>query len=278
MKAKPLFISVAPNGARKTTSTVPTIPVTTQTIADEAKRCKEQGAALFHLHIRDDEQQHTLDVNRYREVIHAIKEQIGSDLVIQSTSEEVGKYSAEEQIAMVKELKPEAISLALRELKRASNYIDFFQWVVDQNIFAQFILYSPEEVKEFGQLLSDNKLSITKPFVLFVLGKKHAASNDSSQYAQPEDLKPFLDAYHTYLQPHNAEFAVCAFGGNELDCMLAAINAGGHVRIGFENNHLLADQTPAPHNAALVEQLTQKLPPNRTLQDAHTMRSYFLQK
>jgi uncharacterized protein (DUF849 family) len=47
-------------------------------------------------------------------------------------------------------------------------------------------------------------------------------------------------------------WALCAFGATEAECMRHAIMAGGHCRVGFENNVFLPDGSAAPDNAALV--------------------------
>lgn len=71
-------------------------------------------------------------------------------------------------------------------------------------------------------------------------------------FAKPQDLDPYLAAVEeTGL---NLTWAICAFGGYENECMKYAVSKGGHARIGFENNHWLADESTAPSNAALVEQ------------------------
>ena len=45
---------------------------------------------------------------------------------------------------------------------------------------------------------------------------------------------------------------VCAFGRQETACVTAGALLGGHARVGFENNFVLADGTTAKDNAALV--------------------------
>lgn len=264
-----VFISVAPNGARKTKEQAPPIPLSIEELAEEAYHCQQAGAVLYHLHIRDKDQKHILDAEQYKDTIAAIKEKVGDNMVIQSTTEAVGIYTPEQQITLVEELKPEATSLALREFIPSPDYeassCEFLNWVTTEGIFAQYILYSPEELsyyltlKELGKILNNND------FLLFVLGKKHAKSNDNSAYATPKDLAPFLDILqkHPTLAPKG--WAICAFGGYELDCMIGAATQGGHVRIGFENNHLLKDQSPAPSNAGLIKQFVNeksKIPVN----------------
>ena len=83
----PVFLAVAPNGARKTKADHPALPITPAELAATAAACAEAGAAMIHLHVRDADQRHSLDVEAYRAAIAAVRSAVGEDLVIQATSE-----------------------------------------------------------------------------------------------------------------------------------------------------------------------------------------------
>ena len=46
----------------------------------------------------------------------AVRKAVGDELLVQVTSEAAGVYRAAEQMAMVRELAPEAVSVGLREI------------------------------------------------------------------------------------------------------------------------------------------------------------------
>ncbi len=259
---QPIIISFAPNGAKKTKADHPNIPLFAEEIAIEAKNCRDAGAALIHLHIRDKNQVHLLDVETYRKTIKAIKDKVGDDLIIQVTSESVDIYGPEQQMDMVRELKPEAVSLAIREIIPDVSYEakakEFFKFLHKNKIFPQFILYSPKEVEYFAELIERGYIPQEKKFVLFVLGKKNGP-NIASAYAKPEDLQPFVDVYNKRLKDKHVIWATCAFGGYENSCMLEAVKLGGNPRIGFENNLLMQDGTTANTNADLIKQFVNSL-------------------
>jgi uncharacterized protein (DUF849 family) len=112
----PLIITVAPNGARKTKRDHPALPITPAEIAREARLALEAGAAMLHLHVRDVEGGHTLDADAYRAAMAAVGGEVGQRMVVQVTTEAVGRFTPEAQMAAVRALKPEAVSLAVREL------------------------------------------------------------------------------------------------------------------------------------------------------------------
>ena len=49
------LITVAPTGAESEKSAVPALPVTLDELVTTAKECRAAGAAVVHVHIRDDE-------------------------------------------------------------------------------------------------------------------------------------------------------------------------------------------------------------------------------
>lgn len=61
------LITVAPTGAESAKAEVPALPVTLDELLLTAKECEALGAAVIHVHIRDDEARPTLDQGRLRE-------------------------------------------------------------------------------------------------------------------------------------------------------------------------------------------------------------------
>ena len=264
----PLLLIVAPNGARKTKSDHPQVPIGPDEIAATAKACCDAGAAMIHLHVRDRDGKHTLDVEAYRAATAAIRQAIGDRLVVQATTEAVGIYAPAQQMAMVRGLKPEAVSLSIRELvpdaAAEPAAADFFGWLAREHIAPHYILYSADEVTRLRDLCRRGIVPQSRPFALYVLGRYTAG-----QRSEPADLLPFLAAAAS-----DALWSVCAFGPRESACIVAAAALGGHVRVGFENNLNLADGRVAPDNAALVAQAARAAPlVGRRIADADTARA-----
>lgn len=267
----PLIVAVAPNGARRTQADHPRLPMTPAELARCASDCAAAGAAMIHLHVRDAAGGHTLDPDAYRAAIAAIRAEVDDGLVIQATTEAVGRYGPEEQMAAVRALRPEAVSLAPRELVpedggagAAKAAAAFFAWLQEEGILAQYILYSEQDVARFDDLVAGGVIPDGPKFVLFVLGRY-----TPGQRSQPADLLPFLAANR-----RGHAWAVCAFGAREAACAVTAAGLGGHARVGFENNLLLPDGRQAPDNAALVANVAQAAALlGRPLADAATARA-----
>ncbi len=242
----PAPIAVAPNGGRRTKADHPALPVGPDEIARTAAECADAGAAMIHVHVRDAAGRHVLDADAYRTAIAAIQAETGDRLLIQITSESLGIYDPEAQMAVVRATRPPAVSLALRELLPAGEpaLAAFLAWLKAESIPPQFILYEPEEAVRLDELRQQGVVPFAEPPVLYVLGRY-----TPGQTSQPQDLLPFLAPG----QPVFRRFMICAFGRHEAACTLMAGLLGGGLRVGFENNLFLPDGTLAPSNAALVE-------------------------
>lgn len=240
-------IAVAPNGGRKTKADHPHLPLSPAELAATAAQCAEAGAAMIHIHIRDEHDRHLLDAARYRQTIAAITDAVGDQLVIQITTEALGLYQPAVQMDLVRELQPEAVSLALRELVPTKadekEFATFLLWLKSTPTLPQIILYSPEDARHLQALITRGIVPWADLPVLYVLGRYTAG-----QTSQPADLLPFLAPD----QPDFAHWTVCAFGQNEAACVTTAGLLGGHGRVGFENNLFLPDGATAPTNADLV--------------------------
>ncbi|WP_171962981.1 3-keto-5-aminohexanoate cleavage protein [Bordetella trematum] len=250
---KTLILSVAPNGARKTAADHPRLPVTPDELAYCARQSLRAGAAMIHMHVRDDAGRHSLDVTRYQAATEAVRRAVGQELVIQITTEAVGMYSPAQQIDVVKALRPEAASVALREVLPDASHLPaaagFFAWMHEHGTVAQYILYDRVDVETYLRLRREGVIAAGRHWVLFVLGRY-----TPGQVSAPQDLLPFLDAWQqadpqVLLPP----WSMCAFGKREAECASAATLLGGHARIGFENNMAMPDGSTAYDNAALLQ-------------------------
>lgn len=276
MVTRPIAIAVAPNGARKTHADHPALPITPDELAACARQCVDAGAAMLHLHVRRPDGTHSLEPEDYRPAIAAVQRTVGDALVIQITTEAVGIYTPEQQMASVRALQPEASSAALRELApdaaHEAEAARFFGELAAARTAIQYILYSADDVVRYRDLRARGVLPDTPHWVLFVLGRYSAG-----QRSDPSDLLPFLQAWAEGGDiTANVPWAMCAFGPREAECALSAALLGGHARLGFENNMALPDGSTAPDNAALVTNLRRHLDAlHRPVASAAELRSWF---
>lgn len=242
----------APNGARKTKKDHASLPVSIFDTVSEAALCHAAGAAALHAHVRGANDEHLLDVGLYRELLQEMAARVPG-MLAQVTSEAVGIYTPAQQVACIHALKPRMVSMALREISSDYSAPDFaqafFAWCNDNEVHVQHILYSAEDLQRFQQYRDSGVIPVNQRCVLFVLGRYRADFQ-----SQPADLDPFLQQ-----DLGGLDWFVCAFGHQEQQCALKAIEAGGHARIGFENNLYLANGELAENSAALISSLVGEL-------------------
>lgn len=247
---KPLpTLMVAPNGARRNKADHPRLPMTMEETVNTAAACHAAGADGLHLHVRDEQGAHVLDAGLYREVSIELQ-RVVPDMQIQITTEAVGRYSPAEQRQLVRDCLPKAVSVSVAELDadhdRQAN-VDFYIECQQRQVAVQHILYAPADLDTLATLF-DSGLDTDTVQLLFVLGRY-----TENQQSSPADLQPFLDKLnHHGLE---ADWAVCAFGKGETDCLVAACRAGGKMRVGFENSLWHADGRLAADNAERVAQV-----------------------
>ena len=247
-----VIIMAAPNGARKTARDHAALPVSIAATVDEAARCHAAGAAALHAHVRGANEEHVLDVGLYRELLGALGAQV-PDMLAQITSEAVGIYTPEQQVECIEALRPQMVSMALREISSGFSAPEdarrFFHWCSDNDVHVQHILFAAEDLEQFFDYRERGIIPAEQRCLLFVLGRYRVDFQ-----SVPEDLDPFLE--HDL---DDFDWFVCAFGQREQDCALRAIDAGGHARIGFENDLYLPDGSLADSSAALITSLAEAL-------------------
>ncbi len=243
----PFIIMSAPNGARRNKDDHKALPITPAELADCAENIAEAGASMLHLHVRDETGRHSLEPARYRSAIDAVRDRVGDRLVIQVTTEACGIYTPAEQMATIRELKPEAVSLALKELcpddDSEITAASFFSWLNEERVMPQYILYDVDDVARFTDLRGRGVIPDASPFVLLVLGRY-----SDSLTGDPGQITACIEGLQ-----QDVSWMVCCFGETESKAVAEAARLHGHARVGFENNLLLPDGSVAPDNASLVQ-------------------------
>ncbi len=246
--SKPVAIAVAPNGARRGKADHPAIPITPDEIARAAAAAADAGAAMLHLHVRNADGTHVLDADAYRNAMSAVARSVGDSMIVQITTEAVGRYAPAEQMRIVRELRPECVTFALRELcpgpEWETPFHEFLAYLRRERIAPQVILYDREDTSRLKSLSGRGLLPFATTPVLYVLGR-YSETGASG----PADLLPFLDEAGEAFP----DFMMCAFGRQEAACGVAAALLAGSIRVGFENNLFLPNGRQASDNAELVK-------------------------
>ena len=247
-------LMVAPNGARPKKKDHSEVPVTISEIVSTAKTCFNAGAGAIHFHIRDREEKHVLDPVLCREALVELQKVVPK-MHLQITTEAVGRYSPDQMRKLAYEVTPPGISIGIREMIPSRNPteedIKLYQSLTENGTKIQHICYEPEDLDLLSDLLNKGKISKDGTWCLFVIG------HYSGKISDPNKIPLFLDKLNN--NNLNADWAVCAFGKEEIDCLKKAISLDGKIRIGFENSMLMPNGEIAPNNHTKVKAVKELL-------------------
>jgi len=252
VSALPLLM-VAPNGARRNKTDHPDLPITIAELVHEAKACHAAGADGIHIHVRDAQGAHTLDIGLYKEALQELAIAVPA-MARQITTEAVGLYSPAQQREVVEAILPESVSIAIAEMQRDTErprVDNFYKQCVHSGIAVQHIVYQPEDLSAVIDLVRRAELPMVGLQLMFVLGRY-----TKNQQSDPKSIQPYLQTLiNADVDPVEVDWAICAFGQQESACLRAAHQAGGKLRVGFENSLWHADGSVAKNNAARVAEI-----------------------
>lgn len=241
------IITVATTGAWPTKDHNPNIPLTPEEIADDVYECYKAGAAVAHLHMRDDEGKGTMSDEKFAETVRLIKGKC--DIVINLTTSGDLNATDETRQAHLKLLKPELASYDCGTMNwmHSTLFVNHPKFLEELGYTMQENGVKPEiEIFDAGMVY--NSLYYLKKGVLkgplhyqFVLG---AAGGTA---ATVENL-----VYLKGLIPQDSTWSALGIGQGHLPIMYTSIALGGHIRVGMEDNVYYAKNQLAKSNAELV--------------------------
>ena len=106
--AKKTIITVATTGAWPKKENNPNVPLTPEEIAEDVYECWKAGAAIAHLHMRDDAGNGSMDVARFRETVKLLRtNHPDCDIILNMTTSGALVANDDQRKIHLKELRPE---------------------------------------------------------------------------------------------------------------------------------------------------------------------------
>ena len=242
-----LIITAAICGAEVTKEQNPAVPYTVEEIVREAKSAYDAGAAIVHLHVREDDGTPTQSRERFRVCIDAIRAALPDVILIPSTGGAVG-MRAEERLQPT-ELMPEMATLDC-------GTCNFGDEIFDNTL---------PMMRAFGKRMLEN--GIKPEYECFEMGHLETALAMAKKGEVPGHPMQFnfvlgvpgctpatvgnLNWMVSRL-PEGSTWTVTGIGRHAFTMAAAAIVMGGNVRVGFEDNLYLSKGVLAKSNGELV--------------------------
>ena len=242
-----LIITAAICGAEVTKEHNPAVPYTVEEIVREAKSAVDAGAAIVHLHVREDDGTPTQSKARFKECIDAILKVCPDVIIIPSTGGAVG-MTAEER------LQPTELPIEMATLDCGTcNFGDevfentlpmmraFGKRMMENNIKPEYECFEMGHLDTIVHLVKKGQAPGAPMQFNFVLGVLGCTS------ATVGNLSWMVNAI-----PEGSTWTATGIGRHEFILAAPAIAMGGHVRVGFEDNLYLEKGVLAKSNGELV--------------------------
>ena len=256
---KKVIITAALSGAGTFKNNNPSVPYTPAEFAEEAAKANQAGAAMVHVHARQEDGWPTHEVELIRAVHDAIKEKTPELIINLSSAVGIGK-TPEERLTQIVEIKPEMASLntntmnfGVLDRKSGKIMLEF----IFENTFAM--------LQDFGKAMEENKV---KPEVeVYDIGgldnfsviSKQGIFSDPGNYnfvwgvAGGQRFRPDAFATLFHALPPGSNFTTCGVGLDEFPSIMQSCLMGGHMRVGLEDNVKMPNGDLAKGNYELVE-------------------------
>lgn len=242
-------ISVAITGSWPTREDNPNLSITPQEIADDVYESWKAGAAIAHIHVRNDDGSPSTDFNKYKETIDLIRAKKDCDVCINITSSGSVGFGDEERIYPLQQLLPEMASYDAGTLNWQHRTIfENHPRFLEKLGLALLKSNIKPEIEIFDGGMVHNALYYLKKGILkaplhfqFVLGAPGGLPNSVENLV-------FLKS----LIPDGSTWSGCGIGSGHMPIMMATIAMGGHLRVGMEDNVMYKKGVPADSNAQFV--------------------------
>jgi uncharacterized protein (DUF849 family) len=242
------LITVAPTGAETAKADAPALPVTLDELVATAKACEAAGAALIHVHIRDEAARPTLDLGRLKETVAALRQE--TTLVVQLSTGGAVTDPFEARIRVL-DAEPDGCSLTCGTVNFGDDVfanpwpfmVELYRRTQDREVVPEFELFDLGHVASMRRLLDSCGL----PYG----GRVHCDLVMGVPGGMPGTAEALVAAVRAL--PPDATWSATGVGRTTLPVALAALSAGGHLRVGMEDTLTYAKGQPVTGNAQLVE-------------------------
>jgi uncharacterized protein (DUF849 family) len=242
------LITVAPTGAEVSKADWPVLPATLDELVAEAKACEAAGAAMIHVHIRDDDARPTLDPGRLRDTVVALRQE--TTLVVQLSTGGSVHDPLEARLAVL-DAAPDSCSLTCGTVNFGDDVFlnpwpfmaRLYERAREREVVPEFELFDLGHVAALGRLLDTYGPpwggAVHADFVLGVPG------------GMPGTVEALVAGVQA-LPPAVTSWSATGIGRTHLPVLAGALALGGHARVGMEDNLMYAPRRPVTGNAELV--------------------------
>jgi 3-keto-5-aminohexanoate cleavage enzyme len=245
-----LIITIAPTGNVPTRENCPNSALTIDEIVEDIKACQKIGAAVAHIHVRDEQLKPTSERSLFEKVVNKLVED-KVDIIRQVST---GARGGENTIAW----RGQMLDLPNAEMASLSTGSSNFLTSINAN--------SPDLIQALAEKMNANnivpEIEVFDTAMLFnaifyqkkgiLKGPLHFNFVMNVPGSMPGTVKNLMFLVDNL--PKGATWNVSGIGKSQIEMLTLAIMLGGHVRTGLEDVIKMDDGTPAS-NVKLVQRV-----------------------
>jgi 3-keto-5-aminohexanoate cleavage enzyme len=246
-----VIVQAAVTGSLVDRSTNPNVPITAEEIVQASLDAWRAGAAIVHLHAREEDGTPTQDVERFRPVVDALRAAGCEAILNLSTGSAGGRVKGVPERWECLELEPELASFDCGSLNFGDwlfeNPLPFLRDMArafrERGVKPEIECFDVGHVQTALRLRDEGLLDDPLHFQ-FVLGVRGGAPGTV-------ETATFMRS----LIPPDATWSICGIGRAQLPMNMLSLIEGGHLRTGLEDNAYYHRGRYAASSAELVERL-----------------------
>ncbi len=252
--AKKTIITVATTGAWPKKENNPNVPMTPQEIANDVYDCWQAGAAVAHLHMRDDEGNGTMSTEKFRETVSLLRGQHPDcDIVLNLTTSGDLNATDETRQAHLKKLRPEMGSYDCGSMNWLNSSLflnppkfleELGRNMQEWNVKPEIEVFDPGMIANAAYYLKKGVLKAPLHFQMCM----GCANGIPGSMKNLVFMKETMDT----LCP-GSTWSCFGVGHCAMEMTYGAVAMGGHIRVGMEDNVMYAKGQLAESNRQLVE-------------------------
>jgi uncharacterized protein (DUF849 family) len=261
-------LTCAVTGGVTTKENTPYLPCTPEQIATASLEAAEAGAAVVHIHVREDDGKPSISLEKYKETVELIRKQ-NDRLIINLTTGPGAKFipdntrltagrpestmlPAGRRVTHILQIKPDICSIDFNTMNESDQKRIRMNmpYVVKEMLKLVQSVGTKPELEIFGsgdfylarEMEREGVFTTGKPLWQFATGVKYG-------------IMPTPEAIHYYhsMLPDDALWSAFGIGKEEMPMVATTWLYGGHVRVGIEDNVYLEKGVLAETNAQLVQ-------------------------
>ncbi|MDR1495324.1 MAG: 3-keto-5-aminohexanoate cleavage protein [Clostridiales Family XIII bacterium] len=246
------IITVATTGAWPTKENTPNVPLQPEEIAEEVYNCWKEGAAIAHIHVRDDADRPAMEFEKFAKTVELIRAKKDCDIILNLTTSGGVGLSEDDRIRPFYELKPEMASYDCGSMnwqhttvfENTPAFLEKLGALMREvGVKPEIEVFDPGMIYNARHYLKKGTLT-SPPHFQFCMGVAGGIAASTKNLVFMHDCLKEVAS--------DATWSAFGIGARAMEILYTSVAMGGNVRVGMEDNVLYKKGVIAESNMVFV--------------------------